>query len=127
MSSSCDGGDENYPDIKVYPDPQNPGKTIVDIKLYKDPMPMPLHLQPVSSGQLERIQNLTSILDGYFDNNGQHINVNVLTREMLADALEHPDLYGSFCVRISGYAISWSRLTQEQRIEFVNRTLHETL
>lgn len=72
-------------------------------------------------------ENLISILDGYFDgeSGGQHLNVNVLQPEDLKRACENPEEYGNLVVRISGYAIRVADLTDEQRAELLQRTLHE--
>ncbi|MEU8365283.1 formate C-acetyltransferase [Nonomuraea sp. NPDC048882] len=75
-----------------------------------------------SSG--ERIANLVGVLDGYFDAGGFHMNVNVLTRAVLLDAMEHPDRYPQLTVRVSGYAVNFVRLTPDQQRDVVSRTFH---
>ena len=72
----------------------------------------------------EREKNLVGLMDGYFNESGHHINVNVLNREVLLDAMDHPELYPQLTIRVSGYAVNFVKLSREQQLDVINRTFH---
>ena len=84
---------------------------------------------PDALGKTEesRIDNLSNILDGYFAQGAHHLNVNVLRRETLIDAMENPDNYPTLTIRVSGYAVNFTRLTRNQQLEVISRTFHQSM
>lgn len=86
-------------------------------------------ITPGTLGKTEedRITNLVNMLDGYFSQTGHHINVNVFDRKLLEDAMEHPEKYPQLTIRVSGYAVNFTKLTREQQLDVINRTIHEKI
>ena len=75
----------------------------------------------------ERVTNMVNMLDGYFKQTGHHINVNVFDRSLLLDAMDHPEKYPQLTIRVSGYAVNFTKLTREQQLDVINRTIHEKI
>ena len=75
----------------------------------------------------ERVTNMVNMLDGYFKQTGHHINVNVFDRSLLLDAMDHPEKYPQLTIRVSGYAVNFTKFTREQQLDVVNRTIHERI
>ena len=86
-------------------------------------------ITPAALGKDEdtKVNNLVSMLDGYFKQTGHHINVNVFNRELLLDAMEHPENYPQLTIRVSGYAVNFIKLTREQQLDVLHRTIHERI
>ena len=103
--------------------------TKLPYKYAEDGISYTFAIVPSALGKTEnsRINNLTSLLDGYFAKFSHHININVFDRALLEDAMEHPEKYPQLTIRVSGYAVNFIKLTREQQLDVINRTIHERI
>ena len=83
--------------------------------------------QALGKTEDDRVNNLVEMLDGYFHDGGHHINVNVLNRETLLEAMDHPEKYPQLTIRVSGYAVNFIKLTREQQLDVIQRTFHDRI
>ena len=83
--------------------------------------------EALGSDEDNRVENLTTVLDGYFAQEAHHLNVNVLNRQKLIDAMNDPTLYPTLTIRVSGYAVNFNKLTKDKQLEVISRTFHEKM
>lgn len=103
--------------------------TKLDYNNCRDGISYTFSIVPAALGKSEdaRLNNLTALLDGYFMQNGHHINVNVLDREVLIEAMNHPEQYPQLTIRVSGYAVNFIKLTRSQQEEVIRRTFYKAV
>jgi formate C-acetyltransferase len=101
----------------------------IPYEVCRDGISCTLNMVPKSLGNTTEIrqQNLSSLIDGYFINKGHHLNINMISRETLLDAMEHPEKYPQLTIRVSGYAVHFNKLTLEQKKEVISRSFHERM
>ena len=101
----------------------------LDYKCCQDGISNTFSITPIGLGTTKDIQinNLVAVLDGYFLQDAHHLNVNVLDRQTLLDAMEHPENYSTLTIRVSGYAVRFTALTKDKQLEVISRTFHEKM
>ena len=100
------------------------------MSLYPDSCPSIPAISPAALGKENevRVNNLVCLLDGYFTpTGGQHLNVNVFDSSLLIDAMEHPEKYPQLTIRVSGYAVNFVKLTKEQQLDVISRTINQSM
>lgn len=95
----------------------------------RDGISCTLNMVPGSLGTTKeiRVENLSNLIDGYFGKSGHHLNINMISRETLLDAIDHPEKYPQLTIRVSGYAVHFNKLTLEQKREVISRSFHERM
>jgi formate C-acetyltransferase len=101
----------------------------LDYRYAQDGVSNTFSIVPKSLGSTrqEQVETLTGLLDGYFSKKAQHLNVNVLNRETLQDAYNHPEKYPQLTIRVSGYAVNFIKLSKAHQLEVIARTFHERM
>lgn len=101
----------------------------LDYSCAQDGVSNTFSILPLTLGmdKTDQINNLTAIINGYFAQDAHHLNVNVLNRETLLDAYEHPENYPQLTIRVSGYAVNFARLSKAHQREVIERTFHEKM